>query len=168
MLQKINDALLKPPKLESTYTEFHRRYSHASDINEQQSHILQFSKDLGADRKQIKKDIKALQRWFNIDAITERYQNIQAESEAQLIFYVSRLSRVVDALWCNDNQQDKLVVFQRYKFDSVLLPLLRHKASERLKVAAFKALGQLLLPIATANISAIPTDIFAIYLPLCH
>jgi poly-gamma-glutamate synthase PgsB/CapB len=159
MLQKINDALLKSPKLESTYTEFHRRYSHASDINEQQTHILQFSKDLGADRKQLKKDIKALQRWFNIDAITERYQNIQAESEAQLIFYVSRLSSVVDALWCNDNQQKKLVIFQRYKFDNVLLPLLSHKASERLKVAAFKALGQLLLPIATANISAIPTDI---------
>lgn len=158
MLKKISESLLKAPKLENTYIEFYRRYSHATDISEQHVHVLQFSKDLGATRKQLKKDEKALQRWFNVDAITERYQYIQDENEAQLIFYVSRLSKVVDALWCNDSQSNKLVIFQRYKFESVLLPLLGQKASERLKVAAFKALSQLLFPIVTSDISVLSTD----------
>lgn len=158
LLQKINDNLVKTPKLESNYIEFHRRYSHSSDINEQHTHILHFAKELGATKKQLKKDEKALQRWFNIDAITERYQYIQDEREAELVFYVSRLSTVVGSLWKEYSPKDKLVIFQRYKFDNILLPLLRHKASERLKVASFKALSELLLPIAKDDLSVIPAD----------
>ena len=158
MLKKINDTLLKTSKLKNNYIAFYRRHSHSTDIGEQHTQILQFSKDLGSTRKQLKKDEKALQRWFNIDAITERYECIQDESEAELIFYVSRLSKIVDALWRSDNHVNKLIIFQRYRFDSVLLSLVRNKASEGLKAASFKALSQLLLPIAAADTSVMSTD----------
>ncbi|MBV1931634.1 MAG: hypothetical protein KUG71_07945, partial [Porticoccaceae bacterium] len=159
LLYEISAATVRIDLYQSDYATFYSAYTRAVDTIEQDIHLLKFCKVLGANAKQLRADKKALNRWFDVDAVTERSLRLQHDEEVQLSFVVSRLPVFMSVLMTGDGEAEKLVSWQRFQFDKVLMPLLLYKGDERVRVAAFKALSQLILPLSSASIQALPADI---------
>lgn len=159
LLHKITLLLEGIELRQSDYNEFHRRYSIAAEKSEKDIHILQFSATLGASNKILRSDKKALTRWFDADAITERYIRFQNDDESLMTFAVSRIPTVVEQLCKEMTPKEKLDTFNRFELDKLLLPLLVYKNGDRVKLAAFKSLSQLLTPLSGIEANALPNDV---------
>jgi poly-gamma-glutamate synthase PgsB/CapB len=141
------------------YSVFHHRFLQSVDKAEQNRLILALCQTLGASARQLSGDRKALRRWLNFDAITERSVRVQNDEEAYLAFLIERLPVFVGKLWENEGSANKLGSWRRFKFEKLLMPLLTYRYGGRIKMSAFKSLGQLLTLLASEKISALPAEV---------
>ncbi|MGL5838593.1 MAG: hypothetical protein ACRCY3_08850 [Sphingorhabdus sp.] len=70
---------------------FGQRFANALDETERRLAIIDYAKRLGASRKQLRSDEKALDSYFDADAVQERYRHRIGERERALAYALERL-----------------------------------------------------------------------------
>ena len=139
MLFKIDEQKNAIIFLRKSYANFNRMYLKSVDDIERQEHVMNFSAELGADKKCLKQDRKAFSRWFGRDAIVERYQTKLFEQQRRLAFYLDRLGALMGHII---PAQEKLELFwNRFRIEDILRPLLAFDGDDRVRIACFKCLS---------------------------
>ena len=80
----INDCEQQLSSLKRHFADCSRRYTRATTASEQQEHIIEFARLMGRDARPLRGDRRALRRWFDRDAIADRYQRTSSQLEKQL------------------------------------------------------------------------------------
>ncbi len=90
--------LLKIKKLDSLKSgnlKFRVAFSKVRDLASREKLILNYAAELGATPAQLRKDARAFSRWFDEEAVIDRYAKRVGQIELVLIFGFSRLSEVI-------------------------------------------------------------------------
>jgi gamma-polyglutamate synthase len=124
------------------YAEFSKRYSKAFNPKEQNKHILDFAKWLGASRWQLWGDKRAFSRWFGQDAIVDRYRRLQGISERRLSFFSKRLGYLAAIVLSEEGREVEL--WQLLQLEKVIKPLLHYTGDSRVRLEAFRCLAKTL------------------------
>ena len=121
--------------------------------------ILQYAATLGASAEQLKGDEKAFDRWFDEEAVTDRFAKRVGEIELLLAFTFERISVVVDQVFAmiyrnnnelnNQSSEDDFEdlverltgAWQRLSIESRLHDAIHYEGDSRVCVAALKCLG---------------------------
>ena len=129
--------------LQLKYSEYTRRYKRSTSYADKQSHVIEFSKEMGASPRQLEADKKSFQRWFGHDAITDRFYNYISNKEKLLTFSLTRLARLISE-YINTVGQDEFTLdnWKEVNLEMVLMPLFNYKGDARIKVTAFKVMVQ--------------------------
>jgi len=142
MLYQVNQTADHIIQLKQKLSEFNRRYLRSADNEERQQHILGFSAVLGATKRNLAQDKKAFTRWFDRDAILDRFDSQLFAEQQRLSFYLERLGWVyADSISQNDNT-DKF--WYRHDLEATVRPLFAFEGDNRVRVAAFHCLARAL------------------------
>lgn len=166
LLHCITPALAELEGLDVRFTAFRQRYGNATSREEQQGHILDFSRDMGATARQLRGDRKAFARRFGDDAITERYTRQRAERERKIIFVLGRLGVLCAALLSDAGDDANAArLWRRLKLETLILPLLSYSGEARMRSEAFRCLATALqaLPVRMQETSVTDTTLKYIY-----
>ena len=127
--------------LASSERLFQTRLANALDSRTRDTAILDFAEALGGDARQLRSDRKALSRWFDADAVLERYHKRLGERERALAHAVERLGPIArDALAMDPLAPGDLGVDLAGR---VLTPLLDWRGDARIRQAAYRCLAAL-------------------------
>ena len=138
-------------RLRQHHAEYHRRQERATGERERHRAILDFAARLGADRRQLRGDRRALRRWFDHDAVVERYQRRQSDLERRLVFCLGRLEPLQARLLSEiGHQRGHRWIWDRLGIEALLQPLLAHEGDPRVRTAASRCL--------TAALRSLPED----------
>ena len=166
LMQYTNQALAELEGLEVRFTEFRQRYGNAASREEQQGHILDFARDMGATARQLRADRKAFARWFGDDAIAERYTRQHAERERKIVFVLGRLGVLCAALLSDAGDDANAArLWRRLKLETLILPLLSYPGEVRMRSEAFRCLATALqaLPVSMQETCITDTTLKYIY-----
>jgi len=124
------------------HTEFTQRYAHAISEEEQRHHILDYAKALGQSAKGLKKDQRAFERWFGMDAVVDRYQRRHTRCERMISFCLGRFG-VLSAHLIEQTAEPALQssLWTRLALEQTIKPLLAHDGDNRVVVEAFRSLA---------------------------
>ena len=166
LIHDINQTLTDLEGLEIRFTEFRQRYGNATSREEQQGHILDFSRDMGATTRQLRADRRAFARWFGDDAIAERYTRQHAERERKIVFVLGRLGVLCNTLLSDaGDHMSAARLWRRLKLEALVLPLLSTAGEVRLRSEAFRCLATALqaLPVSMQETCITDTTLKYIY-----
>ena len=144
--------------------QFRKSLSAARTELERREIILGYSQTLGASEQQLADDRRAFERWFDEEAVTDRFAKTSGETELELAFSFERLGALVDHVVKTsiyevaqpDEGRAALAqrvsgLWKRLNIQTRILPALQQECDSRLHVAALKCLR-----LATASI---PTEL---------
>lgn len=166
LLHDIDQTIDKLASLKAKYAEYSNRYIKAISEDERNRHILAYARELGATRRQLRKDKQAFKRWFGHDAVSERYQHRHLEIERYLSFKLQILGRMSAVVIAEDGKSlGYLRLWQRLALEPVLKPLLDYSGDKRVVASAFNALTVALraLPVELQHDSVSETSLRFIY-----
>lgn len=166
LMHDITRALEELEQLEFRFAQFRQRYAGATGRAEQQGHILDFARDLGATPRQLRADRRAFARWFGDDAITERYSRQRAERERKVVFVLGRLGVLcASQLGAAGDAANVARMWRRLKLETLILPLLGYAGERRMRSEAFRCLAVALqaLPVAMRETAIADTTLKYIY-----
>ncbi len=139
-------------RLRHDLAEFTARVGRASTTRERQDLILDHARSLGATPRQLRADQRAFRRWFDEDALAERYQRRLAENERRLAFCLGRAGALAGQL-VREAPGYKEDYWDQLGLEKVIAPLFDHEGDHRLVLAACRALA--------AAVAALPPDLQA-------
>ena len=87
--------LAKIGQLKKANQDFRQMLASTSAPKDRQELILQYAAQLGASRRDLDRDRKAFTRWFDEEAVVDRFQKIVGSLELSLSFMFDRLSQVI-------------------------------------------------------------------------
>ncbi len=142
---KLSETLTTLQDLRRRYNEFAKRIGRAATLNERERQVLEFSRDLGADRKTLRGDKRALSRYFDGEAVTDRFKRRCGEAERMLCFALDRLA-VIGEIAINKelNRAKKKDAWERLGIEELLQQFWTYDGDARVRVAAFRCLSRLL------------------------
>ncbi len=118
---------------------YQTRYAHGEQGEERRAAILDLAAKLGADEARLRKDRKALAKWFDSDAVLERYRRQVGQRERALAFAVERAgfaaAKALRAQAC-----DARHAVLAKDFAAMLEEARRYRAEPRIREAAQHAL----------------------------
>ena len=118
---------------------FNARFANALDGAAEQAAIMDFAERLGSDYAQRERDRKAFKRYFDGDAVTERYRRRVGEAERKLAHAVERLGFVVgEALRAGEMASDDELLSKTIA--GLLTDVRSHRGDGRVRQMAFRAL----------------------------
>lgn len=127
--------------LEAAWRQFDEHARHAADEHERRRHILEFATALGASPAELREDTRALDRWLDRDAITERYQRKLHADERLVVFVLERMGSIAARRMQED---DPVACWRRLQLEPLLLPVMSFDGVPGIKVAGFNCLSQVL------------------------
>ncbi len=80
------------------FTAFEANYSRTLTWTEKTQHLMNYARQLGSGRRDLRRDRSALKRWFGFDTLRERFANRRSEREARVIFCLDRLAAAMRVL----------------------------------------------------------------------
>jgi poly-gamma-glutamate synthase PgsB/CapB len=166
LIHYIKQSLTGLTQLDSRFAGFRQRYSYAASREEQQGHIIDFARDMGATPRQLRADRKAFARWFGDDAIAERYTRQRAERERKIVFVLGRLGLLSASLLSGSGDDANAArLWRRLKLEALILPLLGYSGEVRMRSEAFICLATALqaLPVNMQETSLTDSTLKYIY-----
>ena len=91
-LNRIDEHILQFLHFKKTFEEKQKAYYQTEIVAEREQIILDFCKFLQASDAELKEDNKALKRWLDFDAMTDRYNLVSGLVERKINFFIERLS----------------------------------------------------------------------------
>lgn len=148
LAERIGAELAALEQLQRGHGQFLRRLSQAqAEGAEAGPQLLQYAAELGAGARQLNGDRLALGRWFDADALHDRYHRRCSESERELALllrlYGLHYRAVVDA--------DSTRSWRLLGAEAVLAPLLADDRPQRLRFEAFHALTEAVRALPAAD-----------------
>ncbi len=159
LLHFSHQRLLDLRRLRNGNKQFRNTIAKVRDEDARRAAILQYAADLGASPKQISGDAKAFSRWFDEEAVTDRFAKRVGHTELLLAFVFDRLSVAVDdvitMVYRNDNhasegrkpnEYESLIdrlegVWSRLDIENRLHDAITYEGDARVQAAALKCLS---------------------------
>lgn len=151
--------------LRAFFEEFRQRHTSASTEEECQLHILWMSEKLGRSRSQLAGDRRSFKRWFDADAVAERYQRRVAEQERRVGFLLIRLGSVAQRfITLAARYVEPIKLWRRLELEQLIRPLFSY-ATVELRRAAFECLSTAMraLPYQMRELSVTDSSLRYIY-----
>ncbi len=129
-------------RLNTAEQGFQRRMANAVDEAEERAAIIDFARELGADRRQLQSDRKAFDAYFDSDAVVERFQKRVGERERALAHGLNRLG-VISA---DAAAQDPMMVDSAFfveLWDNLLAEVRSWRGDARIRCAAHSCLAMI-------------------------
>lgn len=116
----------------------------SQETNEDNRHnlILEFCRFLGGSN--LKGDKKALNRWLDEQAVTERWHSVVKDLEFEVSFLTGRLAALFDLLAFSPEKPDTLVCWHDLKIEQNITPWMRYAFEPKVQLAAFKTISSTL------------------------
>lgn len=127
---------------------FSRRYAIAGSDEERRRIILDYARELGASRAQLRGDAKAFRRWFGADAMQDRARIRISDAERVLSFCLRSVGRI--GVRYLDKVTDHEAAWHALAFEDMILPLLAWDGDARVRTEAFHALARALQTVSPA------------------
>ena len=139
--------------------QFRRDVAAATTLRDRREIILHYSMKLGATAQELKHDEAALGRWFDEEALTDRFFRKIGESEMRISFLLSRLAEATVHVFLRSlefsaasaggvrvaDQTKRLKgIWERLKIEAIILASLIHEGDTRVHVAAIRAMRVIL------------------------
>jgi gamma-polyglutamate synthase len=118
---------------------FNARYSNAIDEAERRLAIIDFARQLGATPRQLRSDRKALDSYFDGDAVQERYRHRVGERERALGYALDRLG-VVAARALADGEVTAASPLLSKTVANILATGRNYRGDSRVRLAAHQSL----------------------------
>src|SRR2546422_5420060 len=157
--------------LRKRYAEYAKRYRRATTLEDRERHILELASDLGRGKKDLRGDRGAFARWFDHEAITERYFRQHTALERKMSFLLDRMGVLAEfALTQSRRPSDLAQEWQWLSLEPTLKPLFAYDGDARVTIAAFRALARALraLPPEIQGRSVDTTTLQFIYRSAMH
>lgn len=154
----INKQLQELAKFKSLNKQFRRNIATATTEKVRREIILHFAECLNPDTRSLAKDELAFARWFDEEALSDRFLKRQGEEELLLCFTLDRLARAVVHVFhraiefnsirfggaAADLKQRINGIWQRLNVETSLLQVLVYEGDVRIHIAAIKSLRVML------------------------
>ena len=154
----ISKQLQELSKLKTLNKQFRRNVAAASTEKVRRETILHFAECLNPDQRSLAKDDRAFARWFDEEALSDRFLKRQGEEELMLCFALDRLASTVVHVFHRAKEfnlirfggamadlKDRIKgIWQRLNVESSLLPAMVYDGDVRIHVAAIKSLRVML------------------------
>lgn len=146
---RINQEVRTIEELRQLHARFTRALSAAPRVEDQRQIILDFAGYLGASAAELQKDAAAFSRWFDAEAVTDRYYRRHAQHEQYISFLLGRLGALARSVVRKLNRPDEQMAFwSALQLEGVVKPLLAYDGDVRVNLAAFKCVASVLTALA--------------------
>lgn len=144
--------------------ELNRRYQRfLSDIGQEQNYaqqkriVLEFCRYVGS--SSLRQDKKAFSRWFDNDAVYERWNKRVHDRESYVIYLLQRIRYTFDAAIHYTEKAHYFRLWSSFKFENLLLPWLQHHANAQVQIEAFKCLSNTIKLLAEENLQSLSPEL---------
>lgn len=145
LTQTLQDIEQRLNSLRNRYRIFNTEISQEAVKANRDELLLEFCRYLGDSN--LSGDRRALSRWLDEDAISERWQSRIKDQEFYASFIMGRIAALFDLLAFSDSDIDLLAYWQRLKIENLLTPWIRYGFEPKVQLAAFKYLSSILVSI---------------------
>ncbi|HVL76803.1 MAG TPA: hypothetical protein VM406_12370 [Noviherbaspirillum sp.] len=137
--ERLATGLREISDLREGQARFTRRCAQVGSPEELRRVILDYALELGASRRQLRGDARALRRWFDADAMHDRVRVRIANLERSTIFCLKSLGRMAARVL--RHMQDQKMAWELMRLEQGLYPLLEWDGDPRVRLEAFRALS---------------------------
>ncbi len=141
-LSVINDQARLIERLKQRNTRFRKRIRVANQGDGKNRLLIEYSEELGATKRQLKHDRKALTRYLDAEALNDRVKKQIGDAERSLIYLLGRVSHLFNRL-IDDQLMDSasaIEIWHDLNINEQLENLLFYQGDTRVKTAAVNAL----------------------------
>lgn len=145
-------------QLKSVNGQFRRSVAAATTVRDRQEIILHYAAELGASPQELEGDEAAFARWFDEEALSDRFIRRIGEREMRINFILNRLAEATVHVFFRSlefsaastgsnpvDQANRLTgIWQRLNIESALLASLVYEGDTRIHVAAIRAIRVIL------------------------
>lgn len=140
LVDVIEDVLIEIKELNSNFTKFRREYSKASLKREKDNILLEYAKIFGS--KNLDGDRKAIDRYFDDVALSDRYKKQTAKREKKIVFLLGRIGEISDTILTKElSISEYKSTFKSLNIEKVIILLLNYSGDKRVLIASFKCLN---------------------------
>lgn len=143
--------------LRSRYRIFSTEISQESVKDNRDELIIEFCRYLGASN--LSGDRKALSRWLDEDAISERWQSRIKDQEFYASFIMGRIAALFDLLAFSGADIDLQAYWQKLNIENLLTPWIRYTFEPKVQLAAFKNLSSLMVSVHAQDSHIISSEL---------
>ncbi|BDX04910.1 hypothetical protein [Planctobacterium marinum] len=140
--EHLNECGVRLDSLRSRYRIFHTEISQETSETGRRELLLEFCQYLGSSN--LRNDRKALKRYLDEDAVTERWQSRLKDQEYFASFLMGRISALFDLLAFSAAVDKILGSWQELTVEALLTPWIRYSSEPKVQLAAFKSLSSML------------------------
>lgn len=152
LLFRIGEELGRIADMRANQAEFAQRCVHAVTDADRRAHIIDYARELGADKRQLAGDRRAFARWFAEDALTDRFLRRVAAIECGAAFCLRRLGEAAaQALEDTPEERSPWDMWRRLDLEPLLRRVLAYDGDSRVNLEAFRCL--------TTALRALPPDL---------
>jgi poly-gamma-glutamate synthase PgsB/CapB len=146
--------------LRALFADYSRRQGLAESEAHRRAYIIEFAAALGASGRRLRQDRRALKRWFDYDAVADRYRRRVGETEQQLAFDLERYGNVAAAALGSAplNAVEGARAWGRFDVETLLGRLMIYDGDSRVRAAAFAALAAALKALPAAAREAVLSE----------
>jgi gamma-polyglutamate synthase len=128
--------------LRALFTDFSRRQVWARTERDREAFILEFARGMGSRGRQLRSDRRALRRWFDFDAVVDRYRHRIGSIEQRLVFELDRLGAAAAAglLASEIDAASARRYWTGFDLEDLLKRFVVYDGDVRVAAAAFRAL----------------------------
>ena len=161
LFHQISRQLQTLAKLRVLHQQFRRNMASANTKKVRREIILHFAQCLTSNKRSLAKDKIALDRWFDEEALNDRFLKRQGEEELMLSFTLDRLATTVVHVFhramefnsvrfggAKDDLRNRIKgIWQRLDIENSLLQAVVYEGDVRIHVAAMRAIRIMLTPL---------------------
>jgi hypothetical protein len=125
--------------------DFRRSLAHMSSEQEHRQLTLKYASELGAKRHQLRGDARAFRRWFDDEAVNDRFLRRRGDAEQRLVLFLQRLGTVGARVVGHTPDETSIQkAWNRLGIERIVHAALDYEGDVRVHIAALKCLSQAL------------------------
>ncbi len=124
------------------FSRFRKSYAHSVTEEERRELVLGLALALGASKRDLIGDRRALRRWFGFDAVTERYHRRMSVFDRRLAFALGRLGSIsAFVLRESSGHANPRQLWRRMDLEQLLQPLFTFSGNTTVRKQSFRCLS---------------------------
>ncbi len=163
LVKELDAVERKLNQQENWYAIFVKEYQSANSDADGRYHIALYLNKLGCSRRQIRGDLRALSRWFGLEAIRDRYLKHLSELEQKAVMLCNLFAGLFVENALASNEEAVQAHWRRLDVEGHTLAYCTHRRSRRLAQAAFECLSKTLRTLPVDNLPVQADTISYIY-----
>jgi len=146
--------------LRALFADYSRRQGLAESEADRRAYLIEFTAALGSSGRRLRRDRRALRRWFDYDAVADRYRRQVGETEQELAFEIGRYGHVAAAALTSaaPDPAEAARIWSRFDLETPLGRTATYDGDERVRRAVFEALGAALGSVPKAAREAVISE----------
>lgn len=129
--------------LRALFADYSRRLGLAESDADRRAYVIEFAVALGSSGRGLRQDRRALRRWFDYDAMADRYRRRVGETEQRLAFELGRCGNVAAGAFgaAPPGPTEAAKIWARFDLEALFARMSIYDGDGRVRLAAFAALG---------------------------